>query len=150
MEMCWTEEARERPTFKEIRNDMKEISKYVQSHFSSAHRGGMLTHPTFNSDPTLPPLKCLVLIRQSWLGIQIAQITFMHSDFKNAIFFCGPISWHLLLVYRDQKSGNILDDLLNRMEHYAENLESLVEERTKAFLDEKKKSEELLYRVLPR
>ena len=36
------------------------------------------------------------------------------------------------------------------MEQYAENLESLVEERTKAFLDEKKKSEELLYRVLPR
>lgn len=36
------------------------------------------------------------------------------------------------------------------MEQYAENLESLVEERTRAFLDEKKKSEELLYRVLPK
>ena len=58
MEMSWTEEPRERPTFKEIRNDMKEISKYVRSPFSSAHRGGMLTHPIFNSDPTLPPLKC--------------------------------------------------------------------------------------------
>ena len=46
--------------------------------------------------------------------------------------------------------GNILDNLLSRMEQYAENLESLVEDRTKAFLDEKKKSEELLYRVLPK
>ena len=68
------------------------------------------------------------------------------------IFFCGTLNQHPFvgLLFREQKSGNILDDLLNRMEQYAENLESLVEERTKAFLDEKKKSEELLYRVLPR
>ena len=46
--------------------------------------------------------------------------------------------------------GNILDNLLVRMEQYAENLELLVEERTQAFLDEKKKADELLYRVLPR
>ena len=36
------------------------------------------------------------------------------------------------------------------MEQYAENLEVLVEERTRAFLDEKKKAENLLYKVLPR
>ena len=52
--------------------------------------------------------------------------------------------------FRKELSGNILDNLLSRMEQYAENLESLVEDRTRAFLDEKKKSEELLYRVLPR
>ena len=40
--------------------------------------------------------------------------------------------------------------LLHRMEQYANNLEGLVEERTKAFLDEKRRSEELLYQVLPR
>ena len=51
---------------------------------------------------------------------------------------------------QNKASGNILDNLLSRMENYAGNLESLVEERTRAFLDEKKKSEELLYRVLPR
>ena len=54
------------------------------------------------------------------------------------------------LFYRDNFKGNILDNLLNRMEQYAENLEVLVEDRTTAFLDEKRKSEELLYRVLPR
>ncbi|KAG1683373.1 Atrial natriuretic peptide receptor 1 [Nymphon striatum] len=47
-------------------------------------------------------------------------------------------------------SGNIMDDLLRRMEQYANNLEALVEQRTKAFLEEKKKSEELLYCVLPK
>ena len=36
------------------------------------------------------------------------------------------------------------------MEHYAENLEAVVEERTQAFLDEKRKAEDLLYKVLPR
>ena len=46
--------------------------------------------------------------------------------------------------------GNILDNLLSRMEHYAENLEAVVEERTQAFLDEKRKAEDLLYTVLPR
>ncbi|XP_033760364.1 LOW QUALITY PROTEIN: atrial natriuretic peptide receptor 1-like [Pecten maximus] len=45
---------------------------------------------------------------------------------------------------------NILDSLLKRMEQYANNLEDLVEERTRAFLDEKRKSEQLLYEVLPR
>ncbi|WAR31536.1 ANPRA-like protein [Mya arenaria] len=53
--------------------------------------------------------------------------------------------------YRDAKpSQNVLDVLLNRMEQYANNLEGLVEERTQAFLEEKKRSEELLYQVLPR
>ena len=48
------------------------------------------------------------------------------------------------------KSGGILDNLLNRMEQYASNLESLVEDRTAAFLEEKKRSEALLYQVLPK
>ena len=46
--------------------------------------------------------------------------------------------------------GNVLDMLLHRMEQYANNLEGLVEQRTQAFLDEKRRSEELLYQVLPR
>jgi hypothetical protein len=36
------------------------------------------------------------------------------------------------------------------MEEYANNLERLAEERMHAFLDEKRRSEELLYQVLPR
>ena len=45
---------------------------------------------------------------------------------------------------------NVLDTLLHRMEQYANNLEGLAEERTTAFLEEKKRSEELLYEVLPK
>lgn len=51
---------------------------------------------------------------------------------------------------KDYESGNILDNLLSRMEQYANNLESLVEERTKDYLDQKRKCEDLLHQVLPR
>ncbi|XP_014662884.1 PREDICTED: atrial natriuretic peptide receptor 1-like [Priapulus caudatus] len=55
------------------------------------------------------------------------------------------------IVNKGQKAkGNIVDNLLHRMEQYANNLEDLVEERTTAFVEEKKRSEELLYRVLPK
>ncbi|KAF9422311.1 hypothetical protein HW555_001901 [Spodoptera exigua] len=45
---------------------------------------------------------------------------------------------------------NLMDDLLRRMEQYANNLESLVEEKTEQLSLEKRRSEELLYQVLPR
>lgn len=43
-----------------------------------------------------------------------------------------------------------MDDLLRRMETYANNLESLVEEKTEQLNMEKRRTEELLYQVLPR
>ncbi|XP_064627915.1 atrial natriuretic peptide receptor 1-like isoform X2 [Lineus longissimus] len=44
---------------------------------------------------------------------------------------------------------NLMDNLISRMEQYANNLESLVEERTEKYLEEKKRVEELLHRLLP-
>uniref|UniRef100_A0A8C5GD18 Guanylate cyclase n=1 Tax=Gouania willdenowi TaxID=441366 RepID=A0A8C5GD18_GOUWI len=46
-------------------------------------------------------------------------------------------------------STSILNNLLSRMEQYANNLENLVEERTQAYLEEKRKAENLLYQILP-
>jgi len=51
---------------------------------------------------------------------------------------------------KDNESGNILDNLLSRMEQYANNLEALVEERTADYLEEKQRCEELLYQLLPK
>ncbi|XP_055883419.1 atrial natriuretic peptide receptor 1-like isoform X4 [Biomphalaria glabrata] len=51
---------------------------------------------------------------------------------------------------RDGDKGNILDNLLSRMEQYANNLEALVAERTADYLEEKRKAEDLLYSMLPR
>ena len=54
------------------------------------------------------------------------------------------------VVYRDGDSGNLLDNLLSRMEQYANNLEGLVEERTADYLEQKKRAEDLLYLMLPK
>ena len=43
-------------------------------------------------------------------------------------------------VNKENRSGNIMDNLLTRMEQYANNLECLVEERTQSYLDEKRRS----------
>uniref|UniRef100_A0A8C7NF90 Guanylate cyclase n=1 Tax=Oncorhynchus mykiss TaxID=8022 RepID=A0A8C7NF90_ONCMY len=59
---------------------------------------------------------------------------------------------HIKLLLRKQNrecSTNILDNLLSRMEQYANNLEELVEERTQAYHEEKRKAEALLYQILP-
>ena len=56
----------------------------------------------------------------------------------------------LILACEHSSGSNILDNLLSRMERYADNLESLVEERTQDYLEEKRKCEELLYELLPR
>ncbi|XP_017119065.1 atrial natriuretic peptide receptor 1 isoform X2 [Drosophila elegans] len=50
---------------------------------------------------------------------------------------------------KDNETGNIVDNLLKRMELYANNLEELVEERTQDYHEEKKKCEKLLYQLLP-
>ncbi|XP_063296057.1 atrial natriuretic peptide receptor 1 [Pelobates fuscus] len=55
----------------------------------------------------------------------------------------------LLRKFNRESSSNILDNLLTRMEQYANNLEELVEERTQAYLEEKRKAEALLYQILP-
>ncbi|XP_038624938.1 atrial natriuretic peptide receptor 1 [Tachyglossus aculeatus] len=51
--------------------------------------------------------------------------------------------------FNRENNGNILDTLLTRMEQYANNLEELVQERTQAYLEEKRKAEALLYQILP-
>uniref|UniRef100_A0A8D2J3I2 Guanylate cyclase n=3 Tax=Varanus komodoensis TaxID=61221 RepID=A0A8D2J3I2_VARKO len=55
----------------------------------------------------------------------------------------------MLRKFNRENSCNLLDTLLSRMEQYANNLEELVEERTQAYLEEKRKAEALLYQILP-
>ncbi|KAK3705209.1 hypothetical protein QZH41_014003, partial [Actinostola sp. cb2023] len=47
------------------------------------------------------------------------------------------------------KTTNIMDNMVNMLEKYANNLESLVEERTEQLADEKRKTDNLLHRMLP-
>ena len=43
---------------------------------------------------------------------------------------------------REGDKGDILDNLLSRMEQYANNLEALVEERTSDYLEQKRRAED--------
>jgi atrial natriuretic peptide receptor A len=51
---------------------------------------------------------------------------------------------------RYETNDSLLDNLLSRMEQYAQNLEALVEERTSDYLEQKQRAEDLLYMMLPR
>ncbi|XP_031572375.1 atrial natriuretic peptide receptor 1-like [Actinia tenebrosa] len=48
------------------------------------------------------------------------------------------------------KATNIVDNMLSMMEKYTNNLESLVKERTRQLETEKAKTDELLYKMMPR
>jgi guanylate cyclase len=48
------------------------------------------------------------------------------------------------------RKPNIFDNMLAIMEKYAYNLEGLVQERTNQLMEEKKKTEALLHRMLPK
>lgn len=58
--------------------------------------------------------------------------------------------WKVCCLSCTPRSANLMDHVFNVMEQYAANLEQEVEERTKELLDEKKKSDILLYRMLPK
>ncbi|XP_055877061.1 receptor-type guanylate cyclase Gyc76C-like isoform X2 [Biomphalaria glabrata] len=58
--------------------------------------------------------------------------------------------WNRLKPLRAGMKRNIFDHMLSIMEKYQEHLEELVDERTEQLSEEKKKSETLLYRMLPR
>ncbi|GMS93596.1 hypothetical protein PENTCL1PPCAC_15771, partial [Pristionchus entomophagus] len=56
----------------------------------------------------------------------------------------------LLKSMHSGRSDNLMDHVFNMMENYAESLEEEVEARTRELVEEKKKSDVLLYRMLPR
>uniref|UniRef100_A0ABM0M6S0 Guanylate cyclase n=1 Tax=Saccoglossus kowalevskii TaxID=10224 RepID=A0ABM0M6S0_SACKO len=48
------------------------------------------------------------------------------------------------------RQTTLIDNMISMMEKYADHLEDLVEERTRQLAEEQKKTDELLYRMLPR
>ncbi|CAI2350695.1 unnamed protein product [Caenorhabditis sp. 36 PRJEB53466] len=56
----------------------------------------------------------------------------------------------LLRSMSDGRKGNLMDHVFNMLEYYASTLENEVSQRTKELVEEKKKSDVLLYRMLPK
>ncbi|KAJ7417768.1 Atrial natriuretic peptide receptor 2 [Willisornis vidua] len=85
-----------------------------------------------------------VLMERCW-----AQEPAERPDFSQIKIFIRRFNNARCLHPSREGSTSILDNLLSRMEQYANNLEKLVEERTQAYLEEKRKAENLLYQILP-
>uniref|UniRef100_A0A8B9RE61 Guanylate cyclase n=1 Tax=Astyanax mexicanus TaxID=7994 RepID=A0A8B9RE61_ASTMX len=95
-------------------------------------------------------------------GIILQEIALRNGPFYVEAMDLSPKGVHLiytvylntrvqlaLLSLGGEGSTSILNNLLSRMEQYANNLENLVEERTQAYLEEKRRAENLLYQILP-
>lgn len=76
---------------------------------------------------------------------------FIHYFFQNDSTIYGTNKFIIFFFkFRSNETSNVVDNLLKRMEQYANNLEGLVEERTQEYLAEKQKVEDLLHQLLPR
>lgn len=100
----------------------------------------MGTVPPFRPEvaPDEAPAELLDLMHLCW-----AEDETLRPDF-------ATIKPRLKKITKGITSKNFLDNLLNRMEQYANNLEQIVEEKTEAIILEKEKTEEILYQLLPR
>ncbi|KPM04974.1 atrial natriuretic peptide receptor 1-like protein [Sarcoptes scabiei] len=100
----------------------------------------MGTVPPFR--PEVAPDECskelLTLMSECWAEQPIDRPDFL------------IIKQKLRKITQGISSKNFLDNLLNRMEQYSQNLERIVEEKTQSVIEEKQKTEELLYQLLPR
>ena len=56
---------------------------------------------------------------------------------------------YLICLCADYREVNIMDSMIQKLESYANNLEDIVYQRTKELTEEKKKTDNLLYRMLP-
>ena len=77
------------------------------------------------------------------VGIRVAE-AFAHLIFEPS---CSQRSLSFLSYFR---TPNVIDNMLSMMEKYTNNLESIVNERTKQLELEKSKTNELLYKMLPK
>eukprot|EP01137_Pigoraptor_chileana_P018469 Opistho-2@77987 len=84
----------------------------------------------------IPPA-FLALLRSTWhkLPAQRPTFDFISTEVKRL---------------NPQKGGNVVDNIMRMLESYATNLEALVAERTVELDGEKRRAEELLYRMIPK
>ncbi|UYV83064.1 NPR2 [Cordylochernes scorpioides] len=93
--------------------------------------------------PQLEPVSCSIEL------MQLLERCWAEDPGERPDFHTVRAEMHAI-VKVEHGDVNIMENLLTRMAQYANNLEVLVEQRTEAFHEEKRRSEKLLYQVLPR
>ncbi|XP_045101245.1 guanylate cyclase 32E-like [Portunus trituberculatus] len=104
----------------------------------------VMAGPQGSTFPVRPSLEAMessldcvrVVLTECW-----AEIPEERPDFRSIKIKLRPM--------RKGLKPNIFDNMLEMMEKYANNLEALVDERTDQLIEEKKKTEALLYEMLP-
>lgn len=105
----------------------------------------VMAGPQGSNPPVRPSLEAMesslecvrVVLTECW-----AEVPEERPDFRSIKIKLRPM--------RKGLKPNIFDNMLEMMEKYANNLEALVDERTDQLIEEKKKTEALLYEMLPR
>jgi hypothetical protein len=72
------------------------------------------------------------------------QLTWLHDVFSES-----NVDSRRYIVHSLCRKVDLIDNMLQRLEKYADNLESLVDQRTAELEDEKLRTEKLLSRMLP-
>jgi len=65
------------------------------------------------------------------------------------MFKCDMAGNNKFVCYFACRKFDILDTMIQKLEKYADNLENVVQQRTAELIDEKQKTDMLLYRMLP-
>lgn len=98
---------------------------------------------------TVPPFRPEVAPDEAPKGlIQLMQDCWHEDPSLRPEFI--QIKPRLKKITKGISSRNFLDNLLSRMEQYTTNLEKMVEDKSQSLIEEKKKTDELLYQLLPR
>ncbi len=99
--------------------------------------------------PTVPPDACApelhAVMRRCW-----SQDCEIRPDFNSLKHEIRAIMKSLGVGGVSAAQSTLTENLLVRMEQYANELESIVDQRTAELAEEKKKTEELLYQILPK
>ncbi len=73
----------------------------------------------------------------------------MHSFHLTTAMVLRSNLFHFLL-FNNFRGVSIVDTMLKKLESYANNLEEIVDQRTGELIDEKKKTDLLLFKMLPK
>ena len=65
------------------------------------------------------------------------------------MFKCDMADNNKFVCYVACRKFDIMDTMIQKLEKYADNLENVVQQRTAELIDEKQKTDMLLYRMLP-
>ncbi|CAI5452523.1 unnamed protein product [Caenorhabditis angaria] len=119
--------------------DIENRKEKVEEVIYQVKKGGMNPmRPSLDIDETMEMNPALLhLVRDCWTERPSERPTIIQIK-------------SLLKSMNNGKKSNLMDHVFNMLETYASTLEEEVSERTKELVEEKKKSDVLLYRMLPR